>query len=612
LPGGSSGLALTGETQLIFQWDGGRVEDLHPEFADGANTRVFNLDFEILDEVTHATQVAGVMSAAGIEPGVRGMAPESSLFAYDLLGNTQTESEGPEIRQAADLQGMQLSNHSYGVRRGWEAIVSVFRTIVLPVEGSPGAQATLTPGNYWAWGGNIDLDPNHSHHFGLYNARSEEVDANAYDFPYHLGVWSAGNQHAKSDPLGGQGLYVTFNDQGALVSNLPRPNNGATRGGYETISDQNLAKNILSVGAVDDILGGYTGVGSVQNVDATFSSRGPTDDGRIKPDIMANGWELYSTDLEGINYSNATGTSFSSPSVTGSIALLKEHHLTLLAEVVDGVQGEIDPTLYRPLLSSSLRALVCHTADEAGSHAGPDYRFGWGLMNSERAAHVISDNFVSGMHQSIKEVRLNEDGDVVLSAVALGSEPLKITIAWTDPAGVPPGDVADNRAPMLVNDLDLRVSDGVSVTFPWVLDVENPSFAASRGDNVVDNIEQVLIPNPVPGLRYEITISHKGDLADGFQWVSIVMTGHELDRVDLHVEELALDVSGDLSMLWTSVVGQMYQVQTSSDNSLSPSSWVDLGAPISANREELSVPLDVEPSDTRRFFRVIEVETEFF
>jgi hypothetical protein len=60
---------------------------------------------------------------------------------------------------------------------------------------------------------------------------------------------------------------------------------------------------------------------------------------------------------------------------------------------------------------------------------------------------------------------------------------------------------------MLVNDLDLRAVKGASTYYPWHLDVYNPSNAATQADNNVDNVEQVVLATPTPGV-YTIRITH--------------------------------------------------------------------------------------------------------
>ena len=149
--------------------------------------------------------------------------------------------------------------------------------------------------------------------------------------------------------------------------------------GFDTITIKQTAKNVLTVGAVHDLVAGYQGPTSV--VPASFSSCGPTDDGRIKPDVVANGIDIYScnngsdTDYR----SDWWGTSFSTPSVSGSLALLLQ------------LQNNLHGT-NQPLLASTLKALLIHTADEAGPADGPDYRLGWGLVNTFAAAELMTSN----------------------------------------------------------------------------------------------------------------------------------------------------------------------------------------------------------------------------
>jgi hypothetical protein len=100
------------------------------------------------------------------------------------------------------------------------------------------------------------------------------------------------------------------------------------------------------------------------------------------------------------------------------------------------------------------------------------------------------------------------------------------TISWTDIQGTPTADgVINNRTPKLINDLDIRVSDGTTTFMPWVLDPNNPGLAATKGDNIRDNIEQVFVANATPGHTYTITVTHKGTLQSGSQAYSLIMTG---------------------------------------------------------------------------------------
>ena len=204
-----------------------------------------------------------------------------------------------------------------------------------------------------------------------------------------------------------------------------------------------------------------------------------------------------------------SGTSMATPNVSGSLILLQQHY--------NDLNGEY-------MLASTLRALALHTADEAGFAPGPDYRFGWGLMNTQRAAQLISQD----TNQSMIITDTLEANDVyTYTFKADGTQDIFATIAWTDPAGAPlPGGNEDVATPSLMNDLDLRISNDGGVTFlPWILDVASPTTAATTGDNVVDNVEKIEITAPEPG-EYVLRVSHKGQfLTNDTQVFSLILEG---------------------------------------------------------------------------------------
>jgi hypothetical protein len=175
--------------------------------------------------------------------------------------------------------------------------------------------------------------------------------------------------------------------------------------------------------------------------------------------------------------------------------------------------------------AATVRGILCHTAKEAGDFMGPDYQYGWGLASGENAAKIISTKGVSSV---VEELTLNNT-QVFTKTISI-SNPQKLiaTICWTDPAGVINVDgVEDDRAPRLVNNLDLKIlKDGV-VYYPWKLNVEDPSAEATRNsDNDVDNIEKVQIDNAEPG-TYTIQVSHKGTLKGGSQSYSLIASGSD-------------------------------------------------------------------------------------
>lgn len=451
-PGGSAGLNLDGGGMTVHEWDGGAVLDSHQEFG-GRITQV--------DGVTtthyHATHVGGTMIASGVVSAAKGMAPAANLSAYDW------NSDEAEMATAGS-NGALVSNHSYGYANGWS-----------------------WTGTAWTWYGSTSISTTEDYAFGFYDTQAKDWDVIAKNAPYYLIVKSSGNDRGDG-PTGG-----TYPQDGP----------------YDCIGNSGNAKNILTVGAVEDVAGGYSSSSDV--VMSSFSSWGPSDDGRIKPDICTNGVSLYSTDDDNdTDYTTLSGTSMASPSATGSLILLQEHFQDL-----NGAGNY--------MLASTLKALVIHTADEAGPDPGPDYMFGWGLMNIEKAAARITEDQVLNV---IDEQTLNNGNSYSRTVSALGGEPLVVTIVWTDVEGTPLAAQLDPADPMIVNELDMRITEGSNTYYPWSCDRVSHSAAATRNsENNVDNVEMVTIDNPVAGADYNIVVDHDGTLSGGSQTFSIIISG---------------------------------------------------------------------------------------
>jgi Subtilase family/GEVED domain/Ig-like domain CHU_C associated len=472
--GGSLGLSLNGSSDAVKNrlgiWDGGAVLSTHQEFGN----RVTQQDNASTTDA-HATHVSGTLIAAGISAQARGMSFGANLKAWDF------NSDVSEMTVAA--KDLAISNHSYGFQAGW-----VYNGTT----------------NRWAWYGNTSVSQTEDYKFGFYDASAQSWDKIANAAPFYLIVKSAGNNRGETGPAAG--AYYFLGSSTKDSSNVARSKND----GYDSMSLTANAKNILSVGAIV----GTNGNPPAQTSDikiSDFSSWGPTDDGRIKPDIVAVGVNLFSTSNSSTTgYTVLSGTSMSSPQTSGSLLLLQEAYSNLNA-------GQL-------MRSSTLKGLVLHTAQDAGNQ-GPDYVYGWGLLDMEKAAKVILNTDKSN---SLTERNMANGATFTQKITASGKGALTATICWTDPEAsvyAVSVDNLNNRTPKLINDLDIKISDGTNNYLPFILNPDKPADVATRGDNIRDNVEQILIPDAVPGKTYTLTVSHKGTLKNSSQDYALILSG---------------------------------------------------------------------------------------
>ncbi|MDX2047528.1 MAG: S8 family serine peptidase [Chitinophagaceae bacterium] len=474
--GGSTGLNLSGSGANLKGrlgiWDGGRIRGTHVEL----NGRIAQRDNPAATS-DHSTHVGGILASTGINPAAKGMAfGIQQVLAYDF------NSHLSEMLNESD--SLLVSNHSYGALAGWQFNEDQ---------------------NRWEFWGQANTTEDYK--FGYYSNEAQMWDSIAYLAPHYLIVKAAGNNRGETGPDVGED-YWRFNESGQMVSSGQRPAGISSNDSYETLSTYANSKNILTVGAVFPIPSGYSRAEDVQMT--SFSSWGPTDDGRIKPDVVTNGVEvLSSVDASDNSYAFQSGTSMASPAAAGSVFLLQEHYSKLHAGAF--------------LRSATLKGIIIHTADESGGAPGPDYQFGWGLINMVKAASVITSN---NTDQLIQENVLNNSATYSIPVVASGKGPLVVTICWTDPKGaVETVSILNNPAKKLVHDLDLRVKKGTTTYLPWRLDPAGPANPATKGDNITDNVEKIEVPDAVPGETYTIEVTHKSVLQRGSQAYSLIVSG---------------------------------------------------------------------------------------
>lgn len=476
-PMGNSGLRLTGRGQVVGVFDGGAVELDHQEFGG----RVKQKD-NVRTVSAHATHVTGIIAAAGINSNIKGMAYEANVDAYSYSGWAS------KILLAAEDE-VPISNHSYGTIAGWRR----------------DTEYTYQ----WRWHGDTTLSQHEDWKFGFYNSTARYHDEFVEAYPFHLFITSAGNSRSQRGPGTSPFDHEIFiSGQGWVKSSQRRDENGP----YDSTPPSGVAKNILTVGAAS---ASDSDIFSI----ASFSSWGPTDDGRIKPDIMGVGVSVLSTlehsDSQTNRYGNMSGTSMSSPNVAGGMVLVRQHF--------------VQTHNYVPL-ASTLKALAIHSAKQHPDlPIGPDFRTGWGMMDVERATAQITK--LDSQQFLIEELILTSGEKVNRTISSDGVAPLEVTIAWTDPPGRSPSMSLNPRDTILVNDIDLKLiaPDGQE-HFPFLLDFKDPIAAPTTGVNWLDNVEKIIVAEPVEG-EYIIELSHKkASLVNGKQIISLIGNGGQASK----------------------------------------------------------------------------------
>ena len=478
LSGGSA--FMTGRLGL---WDGGLVLSTHRELG---SSRIQQRDITN-GTSDHATHLAGTLLAKGIDANAKGMAFGAQLSVWDYTNDLA------ELTTAAP--DLLVSNHAYGPVVGW-----VFNA------SRPGTDPTLK----WEWWGNTAISQIEDYLFGFYSTQARDLDRLAYNNPFFLMVRSADNKRAETGPPTGTPYFLRDTN---TKSTLSRQHND----GYDVIPGEATAKNVLTIGAAAPTFDpAHQRLTALESTG--FSGWGPTDDGRIKPDLLGIGSAIYSTLSTGnAAYGTFSGTSMASANVSGSLFLLQELYAQQRGGETSG-----RPSFMR---AATLRGLALHTADRIDLSTGPTYRMGWGLLNTEAAARVLLNE---NLAHEVLEQSLTSRQTFSRRIVAQGNEPLVVTLCWTDPeAPATPVTASslNSRVPKLINDLDLRLTDNSVTTLPFVLDPARPDQAAKPGDNTLDNVEQVFIKNPIPGQAYTLTVSYKGALTYDNQPFSLIISG---------------------------------------------------------------------------------------
>jgi len=348
-------------------------------------------------------------------------------------------------------------------------------TDLIPVFQQAYDQGARTHNNSWGDNENAAVQ-------NVYTDASEDVDQFMWNNPDFLVFFGAGN-HA----LGGDGY----------------------------IGSPGTAKNSISVGS--------TYYGEYAHSQADLSSWGPTDDGRIKPDVVFPGQSIYSAGNDGnVTTDNCGtrgmgGTSMATPGAAGMSLLVREYFdkgfYPTGAEVpADGFDASA--ALVKAMLINSA---VSIRWDNAGNEIDiPSNPQGWGRILLDNTLYFAGESGTLYVDDHADGFTGPGDLPVVYQLVVTESSvPFKVTLAWTDYPSTPAA------ATHLVNDLDLRV-EGASGSFFGNYFIDGVSADHGLPDRL-NNLEQVLVEEPLPGI-YLIEVSPHA-VPSGPQPFALVVSG---------------------------------------------------------------------------------------
>jgi hypothetical protein len=466
--------SITGAGIVGAIFDEGKVRNTHLEFrtlkTDPNSSTVQTRTLKGLSR--HSSHVAGIVSARGVKAEAIGMAPDVKLVSYDW--------DNDLLNLSNIASRTQFSSHSYGPVTGWSQDLS---------------------SGMWYWYGDRTLSNDEDARFGKYGAAEAKLDEILHAHPSLLTFVAAGNvrgYNPPTQPIAHLHQVIAGGQISWEVASDVHRNSDYKQGGLDTITGLGIAKNAICIGSIEPIT-------SDRQISMTsYSSWGPTDDGRIKPDLVANGQKLLSVSYAADDaYLPMSGTSMATPAAAGIGALLVQDFRKFRG---------------REPLSSDIKAILIHSADDAGQ-PGPDPVFGWGALNAFAAGRIISR----------KAEHLIDEGELAelkTKSYALQADGLaiRVTLVWNDPAGDPNSQGLNDSTPALKDDLDLELSgpDG-QLYYPYSLDPANP-LAPARHDrpNRVDNVEEIDATSK-PGIW---TIRVKATkLADKSQAYSLVTSG---------------------------------------------------------------------------------------
>lgn len=291
---------------------------------------------------------------------------------------------------------------------------------------------------------------------------------------------------------------------------------------YERLKTPENAKNLLSIGATYQ----------ASSQDRICSGgKGPTIDGRLKPDLFAPGCNINSASvLSPCDTIKFSGTSMASPAVAGASAIVREY---LNKKYFRSIQ---EPS------SSLIKAILINSGEDLTSVSGyPNFEEGWGRILLKKTLPLSDSQSKLFIEDLKKEEGLFEGEEKTYKIkISSSSTPLSITLVWTDPPAFP------SSTQILINNLDLTLISPSGKIFKGNF-IENGESIEGGIYDSKNNVERIILNNPEEGY-WEIKI--KGtSIPVPPQNFSLVVTGDIQKSLNLFLPVLT-NQRGDYGSRW--------------------------------------------------------------
>ena len=336
--------------------------------------------------------------------------------------------------------------------------------------------------------------------FGAYDSQSKAWDQLLKTKPFYLPFVAGGNEQQSSG------------------------NSGA--GGFDIMTGSSSSKNIVTVGAINS-----------DNSMSDYSNWGPTDDGRIKPDLVTLGTSidvpLYAnnTGYTG-NVSSSSGTSYATPAAAAGALLLQQYYYSLNNSYMK---------------ASMLKALLLHSADDDASNNGPDSKFGWGILNLEKAANIIKQNSTTNGTAKMLMISSNPTNDgtnELVNNFIFGAMGVKGSLCWVDDEGIEQtlGDGVNNTTNRIVYNFSMKLEQTTPAlsAFPYnnlsVTTPGTPAIAGNEWFQSANNYIQANLSGTTDNANGKVIIRKSITSPNAVREMALIITG--LNTNNLGISDL--------------------------------------------------------------------------